>query len=76
MSQSNNKKQTLDKGCPYLIFNQSLLLISDCLIPSAAPNRKGCSSTFLNSSIAFDFYSSGLPAYDTLCPTEPLNNKS
>lgn len=23
-----------------------------------------------------DFYSSGLPAYDTVCPTEPLNNKS
>lgn len=22
------------------------------------------------------FYSSGLPAYDTVCPTEPLNNKS
>lgn len=71
----NNKKQTLDKGCPYLIFSRSLLLISDCPIPSAAPNGKGC-STFLNSSIAFDFYSSGLPAYDTLCPTEPLNNKS
>lgn len=75
MSQRNNKKQTLDKGCPYFIFRKSLLLISDCPIPSAAPNRKGCSN-FLNSSIAFDFYHSGLPAYDTLCPTEPLNNKS